>query len=57
MTMTLFSILSSAMTVVTFVAFVAIVAWAYGRHRHEPYRHAAHAPFALPDDLPHDPKP
>ena len=51
--MTTFSILASAMTVITFVVFIAIVAWAYSRHRHDPYRDAAQAPFALPDDLPH----
>ena len=55
--MSLFSVLSSAMTVLSFVVFVAIVAWAYSRHRREPYHDAAHAPFALPDDLPHDPRP
>jgi cbb3-type cytochrome oxidase subunit 3 len=55
--MTTFSFLSSAMTVITFVAFLAIVAWAYSRHRREPYVDAANAPFALPDDIPHDREP
>jgi cbb3-type cytochrome oxidase subunit 3 len=57
MTMATFSFLASTMTVITFLVFLGIVAWAYSRHRREPYRDAAHAPFALPDDLPHDREP
>ena len=49
--MALFSILSSAMTVVSFVAFAAIVAWAYSNRRRAAFEEAANAPFALPDDV------
>jgi len=49
--MEIYSFLSSAITVVTFVTFIAIVAWAWSRHRHDVYRDAANAPFALPDEI------
>jgi cbb3-type cytochrome oxidase subunit 3 len=49
--MEIYSFLSSAITVVTFVMFIAIVAWAWSRHRHDVYRDAANAPFALPDEI------
>ena len=55
--MHIYSILASVMTVISFVLFIGIVVWAYSRHRREPYREAALAPFALPDDLqPHESK-
>jgi cytochrome c oxidase cbb3-type subunit 4 len=50
--MHIYSILASAMTVISFCMFIAICAWAYGKHRKEPYEEAANAPFALPDDQP-----
>ncbi len=49
--MQIYSILSSVMTVVSFIVFIGIVAWAYSRHRREPYREAANAPFELPDEI------
>ncbi|HTQ00001.1 MAG TPA: CcoQ/FixQ family Cbb3-type cytochrome c oxidase assembly chaperone [Casimicrobiaceae bacterium] len=49
--MELYSFLSSVTTVVSFVMFIAIVAWAWSRHRHDAYRDAANAPFALPDEI------
>jgi cytochrome c oxidase cbb3-type subunit 4 len=48
----IYSLLASAMTVMSFLAFIAICAWAYAKHRKQPYEDAANAPFALPDDLP-----
>ena len=50
--MHVYSILASAMTVISFFLFIAICAWAYSKHRRQPYEDAANAPFALPDDLP-----
>jgi len=49
--MEIYSLLSSVTTVVSFVMFIAIVAWAWSRHRHDVYRDAANAPFALPDEI------
>ena len=48
----IYTILASAMTVISFLVFIAICAWAYSKHRKQPYQDAANAPFALPDDLP-----
>ena len=47
---TLFTTLSSALTVVSFVTFIGIVAWAYSRRRRDAFVDAANAPFALPDE-------
>ena len=48
--MNLFSILSSAATVLTFLSVLGIAAWAYSRRRKAAFDEAANAPFALPDD-------
>jgi cytochrome c oxidase cbb3-type subunit 4 len=48
--MNIYSILSSATTVLSFLAFLGIVAWAYSSHRRVAFEEAANAPFALPDD-------
>ena len=48
----IYSVVASAMTVTSFLIFIAIVAWAYSKHRKQPYEDAAQAPFALPDELP-----
>ncbi len=48
--MTMWTFLSSLMTVVSFVTFIGIVAWAYSRKRKKSFDEAANAPFALPDD-------
>ena len=47
----LYSVLSSAMTVVSFATFLGIVAWAYSKRRRAAFEAAANAPFALPDDV------
>jgi cytochrome c oxidase cbb3-type subunit IV len=48
--MNLFSIMSSAATVLTFLSFLGIAAWAYSRRRKAAFDEAANAPFALPED-------
>jgi cbb3-type cytochrome oxidase subunit 3 len=48
----IYSTVASAMTVVSFLVFIAICAWAYSKHRRQPYEDAANAPFAVPDELP-----
>lgn len=48
--MDIFSILSSATTVLSFLTFLGIVAWAYSSHRKAAFDEAANAPFALPDE-------
>jgi cytochrome c oxidase cbb3-type subunit IV len=48
--MTMWSLLSSVMTVVSLVTFIGIVFWAYSRKRKKSFDEAANAPFALPDD-------
>ena len=50
--MELYSMLSSATTLVSFVLFVGIVGWAWSARRREAFRDAADAPFALPDEVP-----
>jgi len=47
----LYSVLSSVMTVLSFAIFVGIVAWAYSKRRRAAFEEAANAPFALPDDV------
>ena len=49
--MQIYSMLSSAITVVSFVLFVGIVAWAWSGRRREAFRDAENAPFALPDEI------
>ena len=46
----LYSVLSSVMTVLSFAIFVGIVAWAWSKQRRAAFEEAANAPFALPDD-------
>ena len=46
----LYSVLSSVMTVLSFAIFVGIVAWAYSKRRRAAFEEAANAPFALPDE-------
>ena len=55
--MELYSMLSSAITVVSFVLFIGIVAWAWSGRRRDAFRRAENAPFALPDETaaPSDP--
>jgi cytochrome c oxidase cbb3-type subunit 4 len=48
--MSIYSVLSSIMTVVSFVLFIGIVAWAYSKRRKAAFEAAANAPFALPDE-------
>lgn len=48
--MELYSMLSSAFTVVSFVLFVGIVAWAWSARRREDFARAANEPFVLPDE-------
>jgi cytochrome c oxidase cbb3-type subunit 4 len=48
--MNIFTVLSSAATVLSFVAFIGIVMWAYSRRRRPAFDEAANAPFALPDE-------
>jgi cytochrome c oxidase cbb3-type subunit IV len=45
-----YSVISSVMTVLSFAAFVGIVAWAWSKRRRGAFEEAANAPFALPDD-------
>jgi cytochrome c oxidase cbb3-type subunit 4 len=49
--MELYSMLSSVTTVVSLVLFVGIVGWAWSARRREAFHHAAHEPFALPDEI------
>jgi cytochrome c oxidase cbb3-type subunit 4 len=48
--MAIYSVLSSALTVIMFALFVGIVAWAWSRRRRQAFDDAANAPFALPDE-------
>jgi len=48
--MHIYSILSSVATVVSFAVFIGIVLWAYSRRRHDAFRDAALAPFAVPEE-------
>jgi cbb3-type cytochrome oxidase subunit 3 len=52
MSMDLQTQIQIAATVVSFALFVVIVWWALGASRRERFAKDAHAPFALPDDLP-----
>ncbi|MEP7182293.1 MAG: CcoQ/FixQ family Cbb3-type cytochrome c oxidase assembly chaperone [Betaproteobacteria bacterium] len=47
----LYSVLSSVLTVLSFAIFLGIVAWAWSKRRRAAFEEAANAPFALPDDV------
>ena len=45
------TIIGSVSTVVSFVTFGGIVVWAWAERRCEEFSEAAHAPFAVPDEI------